>query len=343
MIVAGCLLLLAAHDAGADPAGPTDYETEIVGIDPEIATIDLEVIGGDSFLQLTSAGGHTIDVVGYRGEPYLRFEANGSVLRNERSPSRWLNDDRFGDADLPAIADHEADPDWVVVATDGRFAWHDHRAHWMNTSPPPGADPGDVILEAVVPLVVDGEDVAVSVRSTMLDRPSTLPVLAAAILAAAAVLAGLRFRRMTAVLLAVAAAAAAAGVIAYSSVPPETGPSVLLWALPTVAALGAAGAAVVARADPKGADPKRALLTSGLQLTAAVELVVWAVARSDALRRALIPSDLSPTLDRMIIAVAGGAGAVAIVLATASLVSVVRDRTALDQTALDQTAFDQGA
>ncbi len=275
MLVAGCLLLGVAHDAGADPAGPTDYETEITGVDPEIAFLELEVIGGDSFLQLTSVGGHTIDVVGYRGEPYLRFEPDGSVLQNERSPSRWLNDDRFGDAELPAIADHEADPEWVEVADDGRFAWHDHRAHWMNTSPPPGAVPGDVILEAVVPLIFDGENVAVSVRSTMLARPSVVPALIAAILAAAAVLAAGRKRRMTALLLAVSLAAAAAGLVAYRSVPPETGPTLLLWALPAVAALSATAAAVVG-----SADPKRALLASGLQLTAAVELVVWAMVQT---------------------------------------------------------------
>lgn len=320
MLVAGGLVLLAPGAAGADPAGPTDYETEIISVEPEVVSIELDVIGGDSFLQLTSTGSHAIDVLGYRGEPYLRFQPDGIVLRNERSPSRWLNDDRFGDAELPAIADPDAAPDWVDVADEGRYAWHDHRAHWMNTSPPPGADPGDVILEAVVPLVVDGEDVTVSVRSTLVQRPTMVPAGGAALIAALAVLAIGRTRRLTAVLLGVAIASAAAGLVAYRSVPPETGPSMLLWALPAVAALSATIAAAVGTADPK-----RALLVSGLQMTAAAELVVWAIARSDALRRAVIPSEFPPTLDRIVIAVAGSAGAVAIVVATASLLSIIRE------------------
>ncbi len=319
------LLLTSSSPAGADPAGPTDYETVIVSIDPPSDRFDLDVIGGDSFLRLSNRGG-AIEVVGYRGEPYLRFEPDGRVLRNERSPSRWLNDDRFGDADLPLIADHEADPEWIEVADDGRYAWHDHRAHWMNPAPPPGASPGDVILEAVVPLVVDGGPVSVAVRSTMLSRPSTMPAALAALASAAAVVLVARRRprsttaRAVAILLLIAASAAtAAGIVAVTSVPPETGPSLLLWALPATATLLAAAALVVG----DGA-PSRRLLGFGLQLAASAELAAWAFVRRDALRRALIPSDLPAALDRVIIGATAATGMVAAIVAATAVLAVTR-------------------
>ena len=69
-----------------------------------------------------------------------------------------------------------ATPDWHVVAGDGSYAWHDHRAHWMNAFRPPGRRPGDRILESVIPLVVDGVPTSVRVASTWLPAPSPLPV-----------------------------------------------------------------------------------------------------------------------------------------------------------------------
>ena len=39
--------------AHADPAQPTDYSTEIVGVEPVTPSIAVGVIGGDSFIELT--------------------------------------------------------------------------------------------------------------------------------------------------------------------------------------------------------------------------------------------------------------------------------------------------
>ncbi len=146
------VVMASASPAMADPAGPTDYRTEIIGIEPDVDGISLDVIGGDSFVELTVDPGVEVMVLGYNGEDYLRFDADGSVHQNERSPSRWLNDDRFGDGDIPTEATPDAEPAWVQVADDGQYAWHDHRSHWMNEAQPPAAEPGDVILEAVIPM-----------------------------------------------------------------------------------------------------------------------------------------------------------------------------------------------
>ncbi|KAG1648659.1 putative copper-binding protein [Nymphon striatum] len=162
----------------ADAPGPTDYNTEIISIEPPSSAFDIEIIGGDAFVRLTQLEPIEIIVVGYQGEPYLRFLPNGQVLENRRSPAVWLNQERYGTEDeLPDYVDPESPPQWVQVAEGGAFAWHDHRSHWMNPQQPPGAVAGDVILEATVPLDVDGNRVVVTVESTLLSRPSWFPPL----------------------------------------------------------------------------------------------------------------------------------------------------------------------
>lgn len=303
-------LVAGATPAAADAAGPTDYRTEITSVEPPTEGVELRMIGGDSFLELVNVGGFEILVVGYQGEPYLRFEPDGRVLQNERSPSRYLNDDRFGDSTIPPEADADAPPDWVEVSSDGSYAWHDHRTHWMNPARPPGASPGDQILEAAVPLQVDDTIVTVTVQSFWLPAPSPVPAVVAAALgaAAAAAVAVAAVRRAdrwwwSAGLAAVAAVAAAGlGLVAYRSVPSETEPSLALWLLPAIAVLSAAAAALVRR--------RSAVLADGLLLLTALELVVWAWNRRDAVSAAIIPTDAPYALDRATISFAAAVGVV---------------------------------
>ncbi|MEM9037353.1 MAG: hypothetical protein AAGD18_22365 [Actinomycetota bacterium] len=290
-----------AGPATADPAGPTDYDTEITSVAPPVEGVELEMIGGDSFLELRNEARRLIEVVGYQGEPYLRFEVDGRVLENQRSPSRYLNDDRFGDADIPPEANADAEPAWREVASDGTYAWHDHRTHWMNPSRPPGASPGDQILEAVVPLSVDGQQVAVTVQSFWLPAPSRLPALAALVAGVAlagVVIVAMRRRAVPWSAGAVAVGVAATlgllfGLVAHRSVPSETGPALGLWLLPALSVLAAAAALVVRR--------RSTLLADGLVVLAGLELAAWSWSRRDAIGAAIIPSDVPAALDRAVI------------------------------------------
>jgi hypothetical protein len=315
-VVAGALacVLVSPGTAAADPAGPTDYRTEIVAIDPATASIEPTMIGGDSFLELRVAAGTEVVVTGYRGEPYLRFDADGSVWENRRSPTRWQNDDRFGDVEIPPEATADAPPDWHRVADGGRYAWHDHRTHWMNEARPPGASAGEVILEAVVPLVVDGTPVAVTVRSVWLPGPSPLIPIVGAGLAVLVLGFGLRFAGPVATTGAAAVVAAVAsgvlGGVAYRSVPPETGPSRLLWLLPASAVVALAAAAVAHR--------RRTIVASGLAV-AGLLLGIWAWLRREAVLRAIIPSDAPAAVDRFTIAVAAVVGGAALIAALAHM------------------------
>lgn len=337
---AGLALLVAvllgfAGPAAADPVGPTDYRSEIVEISPQAEGIDVGIVGGDSFVELRAEPGVEVVVVGYRGEPYLRFETDGTVRQNERSPSRWLNDDRFGESEVPAGADAEAEPEWIEVADDGFYAWHDHRAHWMNPQRPLGAQPGDVILEAVIPVVVDGDEVTIQVRSTLLPGPSPLAMIAgglaglglglgALVLTSRAIgrdgdggRSGSRRSRILPIGLVVAAWAVVAAVLGAWGIrgfPPEAAPGPALWALPAVAALVVVVALVIEWRAILAA-PLRALVGPALVAVAGVELLLWAWLRRSALVRALIPGDAPSWLERGVIAGAGTLGLAAVVAA----------------------------
>lgn len=331
LAVAAVVILMLSGPAAADPAGPTDYRTEVVAIDPTDPAVTVDILGGDSFVQLAVEPGSLVEVVGYRGEPYLRFAPDGTVEQNDRSSSRWLNDDRYGESEIPPQADDEAEPEWIVVASDGVHAWHDHRAHWMNPDRPIGAEPGDTILEAVIPLSVDGRTVDLVVRSELLAGPSPLPAIVGGLasLVAMALAAVRRQRRaprsgrasaddapveMLVVVGLVALAATAVGWAAVTGLPGEAAPGPVWWLLPLVAGAVTLGAILVVVRGLLAA-PLRALVVPGALAVAGVELVVWAWLRRTAVIRALIPTQAPEWLDRMVVTGAAATGLVALAAA----------------------------
>ncbi len=309
--ILGALLgLLAALVIGApalaDPAGPTDYESTVVAIEPAAPTIRVEVIGGDSFLGLTVDEGSEVIVIGYQGEEYLWFRADGTVLENRNAPSTYTNEDRYGGAEIPPTADPAAEPDWVEVASDGSWAWHDHRAHWMQSIRPPGLSAGDQILEAVIPLSVDGEEVDVTVISVWQPAASPVPAfLGSAVGVAVAAVAFLARRSSwfgwAPVPLSVLALVV--GVWQYTSLPSETGPRAVWWLLPALAVVAAMVAAAAGSRDSR-------FVAWAATLVAGAELAIWGFQKSDGLSAALIPTDAPGWLDRFTVAAAitGGIG-----------------------------------
>jgi hypothetical protein len=307
-VAAGVAVVFApAGVAGADPPGPTDYETVVVGIEPATPTITVEMIGGDSFVQLTVQRGIEAVVLGYSDEPYLRFRTDGTVEENRQSPAVAQNRDRYGEASS-AAGDPNASPEWVTVSNNGTYAWHDHRAHWMSPDPPPGFERGQPIQDGVIPLVVDGVTVRINVTTTWQEAPSRVPLVAGAIVAGFAVMVVLSMRaRVAWVLVAGAAAAGAIGWLQVNSVPASTGPSIIWWLLPVVAGVSA----VIAL--PLG----RSVAAYSLVLLAGIQLALWVFMRRDGLTRSLLPTDAPFWLDRGVTtgaAVAAAAGIAAAVV-----------------------------
>jgi hypothetical protein len=321
--VIGALLLGSGSTALADPAGPTDYRSEVVSVDPPIETISMRVLGGDSFVELEVVPGSEAMVMGYQGEDYLWFRPDGTVLENRNAPTTYTNEDRYGGGEIPPTATAVAEPAWQEVATGHRYAWHDHRAHWMQQSPPLGLGPGDQILEANIPLVVDGREVDVAVISTWVASPSAVPLALGAVLGAlAAVGVWLLGRRVPSpaergqvavarvvVVLPVVLAAVVAGWWQYWSLPSETGPKLTWWLLPSIAAVCLLVALIADLVE-------QPFVAQGAMLLVGAELFVWGLVKRDGLGAALIPTDAPGWFDRLATtaALVGGAGIAAVTL-----------------------------
>lgn len=310
IVVGLAALIILAPPAAADPPEPTNYRSQVTGAEPALPEgVTVQVVGGDGFLELSVPRGTVVVVPDYGQEadadavPYLRFDADGTVRRNDRSTARFANEDRYGRSDQ--VPDPEADPRWTVVARDGTYAWHDHRIHWMSPRPPQvvGED-GLVDLGGPgggweVPLLVDGEAVTVQGRLDLLDAPSPLPWTLLAVAVGAGAWA-LGHRRPRALLLAAAAlGVAAAGVSAarWQGAPAGSGATLLAVAIALCAVIGAALVLV---------GPARARVV-GTALVAA-GLIGWAVTRLDVLVRAVLPTPLPAPLDRGVTAAALAVG-----------------------------------
>jgi hypothetical protein len=203
----------SAHVGGG--AAGSDFDGRIVSVTPEVPGVSVRILQfGDEF-ELVNETSTEVVVPGYSDEPYLRIGPDG-VWRNANSPATYLNLDRFGQAQPPANADAEAEPDWQQVSTQPQYVWHDHRTHWMseNQLPPTvQADPTQrhTVAEWTVPLVHGSTEMTVEGVLTWTPPPSpavTWPVYVGLVLLAVA--AGLlaRTARLLGVLMAVGAAAA---------------------------------------------------------------------------------------------------------------------------------------
>lgn len=138
LALALCLTLLSpVLPAASAHQGNPNYESLVVGIQPEIEGLRARVLENDDSLLLEGRVERPFTVLGYEGEPMVRFLPGGRVLVNLNSPSYWNNFDRYGNEDLPDRADPARRPAWKEVSTEGRYAWHDHRIHWMSKSVPP--------------------------------------------------------------------------------------------------------------------------------------------------------------------------------------------------------------
>ncbi len=293
------LVAILAGPAAADAAGPTDYRSEILGIEPPVPGLAISIVGGDSFVLLEVELGLEVTVIGYQGEPYVRVLPSGLVQENQRSPSRFLNEERYGDSELPEEASAEAEPEWSSVDDDGSWAWHDHRTHWMIPQPPPSSRRGEQIVEGVIPLIVDGHKVVVSVGSFWLESPSPLVPLAALVIGAGIGVLGLAglVRWPWVPLAPVLVLGFIVGAWQVFSVPPETGPSPLNWLWPLIGLFALACLPLV-----QGSSQR--LLATTLTLVGGVSLSIWGFTRRAGLFAAVLPTDAPAALDRLATALA---------------------------------------
>jgi hypothetical protein len=317
------VLLVAAPSAAlADAAGPTNYDSRVTAIEPPVEGVEVEVLGGDAYVQLSLPDGVSATVSGYEeGEAYLRFLPDGTIERNEASPTRWLNDARYGGADVtvPPEASAEAPPRWETVATGGTYAWHDHRVHWMSPELPSQLDPDATDRQRVLTwslgLTIDGEPVEVTGELDLLPAPSpVLPLVVLVLVLAAGVALALRApAAVPALPLVGTLAAGTVGIASTVGLPPGADHDPALYVLPAVALL-LLGVAVAIRSRP-GVGPR---VVAGL---AGLPLVVWGVLLVRSFTSAIVPTLLPDTVARLLVAVVLGCGLAALVAAARTLLA----------------------
>lgn len=315
-------LAVTAGPAAADAPAPGDYTSEVVSITPDPGTIDLEVVGGDSFLELTVDRGIEVVVVGYEGEPYLRVRADGTVEENQNSPATYLNEDRYAEIDVPpSVADAdptELEPDWETVGSGGRYAWHDHRIHWMAPNAPPAVARGGTFdWNGPVQLVVDGDAVAVNGRITYQEAVSPVPwAVLGLVVAGAMVVADRRLAVVERWVLPLAgvAVAAAGAFVAWTTLaesPAGVGASNLPVVTAGIAVLAGIAAVLL---------PARRVRPIALLLVGSV-LGTWGLLRIGVLTSPVLPTSAPFALDRAVTALAIAVAAAIIVVVVPSAMS----------------------
>jgi hypothetical protein len=164
----------------ADPGHPTNYESTVVDVEPRSDGVRFSVAGGDAYLTVSVEPGHTVEIPGYFNEPYIRIDADQSVYVNENSEAFFINGDRYGRSEIPGYV-KGSEPSWALVGTDGFYAWHDHRAHWMSLDLPPtvtGAQRQQVFPWSV-PTVVNGMTTTVSGELVWVPSRNAIPAILA--------------------------------------------------------------------------------------------------------------------------------------------------------------------
>jgi hypothetical protein len=193
---AALAVLCVAAPAALAHEGNPNFESEVRTIAPALPGLHAQILNHDDRIEVVYEGESPLVVEGYRGEPYLRFNPDGRVEVNRRSPAAYLNEDRFAQVELPARADHRAPPSWAPVAESGRYDWHDHRIHWMSegTNPPQIEDESErkKIFDWDIPMAAAGQPVAVRGTLTWVgEDESGFPIAAALSLGGALIGGGL--------------------------------------------------------------------------------------------------------------------------------------------------------
>ncbi len=138
LIVAAAVLFGPAAPASAhsgDTAAGTNFRTTITGISAPEPGLAVRTVEAGAQLELTNETGHSIEVLGYQGEPYLDVRPDGS-WENVNSPAAYLNETATFDHPVPASADPTAPPSWRKLSGSTTVRWHDRRTHWLETSRP---------------------------------------------------------------------------------------------------------------------------------------------------------------------------------------------------------------
>lgn len=313
LVVGIAVVVATASPAAAHGAGglqPTDYVTEVAGLTPVLAGVEVRAVDLGSKIELRNTGRDAVTILGYDDEPYLRVTRTG-VFENARSPAVFFNRGPTITGRLPASYDATTTPEWRKISDGNVARWHDHRAHWMGRSDPPMVErdrsrPHVVMPNWEVPVRVAGRSAMITGDATWIPPPSPWPWVLGAVALAAIVIALGRTRAWARVV------TAALAVLLVSEAIHIVGG----WGATTSSLLAKLGAGVysiaglvigvvaliwLVRRDPRDATP--------IVLIAALFLfIAGGLADVTSLTRSQLPTTLAPWLARLTVITALGLG-----------------------------------
>ena len=136
--VAGAVLAPAAPASAhaGDTPGRSAYRTTVTAVSAPEKGLTVRTVEAGARLELRNDTGHSIEVLGYAGEPYLDVRPDGT-WQNVNSPAAYVNETLSGDTAVPAYADPTAPPAWRKISDATSVRWHDQRTHWLDAARPP--------------------------------------------------------------------------------------------------------------------------------------------------------------------------------------------------------------
>jgi len=201
LIGAGLLAMLMFAPAqpvfahGGNGGSSSDYRIEVTGYDGDHSGYVMRPVELGNRMELVRTSAGEVQILGYEKEPYLRLDKDG-VFENVNSPAHYANLDRFQRVPIPASAKATAPPNWVKLSDGNSVRWHDHRTHWMDSTPRQDVRDNPSVERVIFPanrveLLVDGQPGAAIVRVTWLPPPSRMVWLVITTIGACALLAAL--------------------------------------------------------------------------------------------------------------------------------------------------------
>jgi hypothetical protein len=179
-----------------DQGSNYDYRSTITAVVPSVPGLQLEVLEFADRLVLRNHTGKTVTVYGYQHEPYARVLADGEVQVNTTSPAYFLNQNFYGDVNVPSYATATTTPHWEAVDRTGELEWHDHRIHWMSPVLPPEVKDKSKrtkIFDWQVPIAVGTEPATIDGQLYWVPEEGTKTPTAAIVVLVVIVLAGIAF------------------------------------------------------------------------------------------------------------------------------------------------------
>lgn len=320
-LLALVVVLVPARPASAHGVGgvqPTDFESRIVKVSPELAGVTIRIRDLGETIELRNDATTDVVVLGYDREPYLRVGPDG-VFRNARSPATFWNRARTPSGSLPDTYDANAEPRWEHLGDAPVARWHDHRAHWMGSERQVHGGEARVVSTWTITLVQGDSRSVVSGEIRFVPGPAPVPwLLVSVVLAAAITLAG-RSSRWAVLLSAALVLLVAAEVLHVVGQWGATSGSVgtrLGAAAYSVLGIGFGTYALVRLAHPH-ADPYDA--TPVALVAALVMAIAGGLADIASLTRTFVPTTLPTSLARTLVTVSLGAGAGAVAVAARRL------------------------